>query len=95
MPKRRTRGASRRIVFQPATYRDVQRGVNQLVKAVRPTLGPRPRLVAIDNVDYHDKTPKLFDDGGTIARHIIQLQDRNQDMGAMLVRDLLTRGCAT
>ncbi len=27
-----------------------------LVDAVRPTLGPRPRLVAIDNVDYHDKT---------------------------------------
>ena len=81
----------RSVVFQPATRRGMQRGVNALVNAVRPTLGPRPRLVAIDNVDYHDETPKLFDDGGTIARHIIQLQDRDADMGAMLVRDLLWR----
>jgi chaperonin GroEL len=81
----------RSVVFQPTTYRGIQRGVNQLVNAVRPTLGPRPRLVAIDNVDYHDKTPRLFDDGATIARHIIRLQDPNEDMGAMLVRDLLWR----
>jgi chaperonin GroEL len=47
--------------------------------------------VAIDNVDYHDKTPRLFDDGATIARNIIQLQDPDADMGAMLVRDLLWR----
>ncbi|MGD9145244.1 MAG: chaperonin GroEL [Anaerolineae bacterium] len=81
----------RSVVFQPATHRGIQRGVNTLANAVRPTLGPRPRLVAIDNVDYHDKTPKHFDDGGTIARHIIQLRDRDADMGAMLVRDLLWR----
>ena len=81
----------RSVVFQPATHRGIQRGVNALVDAVRPTLGPRPRLVAIDNVDYHDKTPKLFSDGGTIARHIIQLRDRDADVGAMLVRDLLWR----
>jgi chaperonin GroEL len=65
--------------------------MNALANAVRPTLGPRPRLVAIDNVDYHSSTPQVFDDGGTIARHIIQLQDRNADVGAMLLRDLLWR----
>ncbi len=81
----------RSVVFQPATHRDLQRGVNVLANAVRPTLGPRPRLVAIDNVDYHSKTPKAFDDGGAIARHIIQLKDPNADIGAMLVRDLLWR----
>jgi len=81
----------RGVVFQPASQRGIQRGVNQLVNAIRPTLGPRPRLVAIDNVDYHDKTPQLFDDGGTIARYLIQLRDRDADMGAMLVRDLLWR----
>ena len=81
----------RSVVFQPATHRGLQRGVNELANAVRPTLGPRPRLVAIGNIDYHSATPKLFDDGGTIARHIIQLRDRNADVGAMLVRDLLWR----
>ncbi len=79
------------VVFQPATRRGIQRGLDQLVNAVRPTLGPRPRLVAIDNIDYHSNTPQLFDDGGTIARYLIQLQDREADMGAMLVRDLLWR----
>lgn len=81
----------RSVVFQPATHRGIQRGVNEMVNAVRPTLGPRPRMVAIDNVDYHSNTPKTFDDGGAIARHIIQLRDRDADMGAMLVRDLLWR----
>ena len=45
----------RSVVFQPATHRGLQRGVNALVNAVRPTLGPRPRLVAIANVDYHEQ----------------------------------------
>ncbi len=84
-------GARRRVVLQPATYQGLQRGVNQLANAVRPTLGPRHGVVAISGIDYHDKTPQLFDDGGTIARHIIQLQDRDADVGAMLVRDLLWR----
>jgi len=80
-----------RVVFQPATYRGMQRGINQLVNAIRPTLGPRPRVVAIDHVDYHDKTPQLLDDGGTIARLIIELPDRDADVGAMFLRDVLWR----
>jgi chaperonin GroEL len=80
-----------RVVFQPATYRGMQRGVNQIVDAIRPTLGPRPRVVAMDNVDYQDKTPRLLDDGGTIARMIIELADRDADVGAMLIRDVLWR----
>jgi chaperonin GroEL len=81
----------RRVVFQPATYRGMQRGINKIVEAIRPTLGPRPRVVAMDGVDYHDKTPRLLDDGGTIARLLIQLPERDEDVGAMLVRDMLWR----
>jgi chaperonin GroEL len=62
-----------------------------VVNAVRPTLGPRPRGVAIDNTDYYDQAPQFFDDGGTIARYIIRLGDKDADIGAMLVRDLLWR----
>lgn len=91
MARRKSKRATPGVVFQPATYRGFGRGISQLVNAVRPTLGPRPGVVAIDNVDYHDTGPQLFDDGGTIARHIIQLQDPDADMGAMLVRDLLWR----
>jgi len=84
MAQRRTQ----RVVFQPASYRGLQRGINQLVNAVRPTLGPLPRTVAIHHV-VTNKMPELLTKGGVIARRIIQLPDRDEDMGAMLVRHLL------
>lgn len=84
------RSKNRRVVFQPATYQGIQRGINQMVEAIRPTLGPRPRIVAIDRI-LDDRMPELLDDGGTIAKRIIQLPDRDEDMGAMLVRDFLCR----
>jgi chaperonin GroEL len=66
----------------------MQRGINQMVDVVCPTLGPFPRVVAIAQV-LSDKMPELLDDGGVIARRIIQLADRDEDMGAMFVRHLL------
>ena len=86
MPRARTR----RVVFQPATYRGLQRGIDQMVGAIRPTLGPRPRIVAIDRI-LDERMPELLDDGGVIAKRIIQLPDRDEDIGAMLVRDVLWR----
>jgi chaperonin GroEL len=79
---------TRRVVFQPATYRGMQKGIHQMVAAVRPTLGPLPRVVAIDRI-ASDKIPELLDDGGVIVRRIIQLAGRDEDMGAMFVRHLL------
>jgi chaperonin GroEL len=84
MPKSK----SQRVVFQPATYKGLQRGINQMVEAVRPTLGPRPRIVAIDRV-LDEKMPEMLDNGGIIARRIIQLADRDEDVGAMFVREML------
>lgn len=79
-----------RVVFQPAAYRGLQRGINQIVDAIRPTLGPRPRFVAMDR-GLRDKAPELLDSGGLIARRIVALPDRDADMGAMLLRSLLWR----
>src|SRR5512143_3602777 len=76
------------VVFQPAAYRGMQKGINQIVEAIRPTLGPRPRVVAVERMP-NDKAPELLDDGGTIARRIIQISDRDADVGAMYVRHLL------
>jgi len=59
-----------------------------MVDAVRPTLGPRPRIVAIDRI-LDKKMPEMLDNGGIIARRIIQLADRDEDVGAMFVRDML------
>jgi chaperonin GroEL len=86
MPRSRTR----RVVFQPAAYRGMQRGINQIAEAIRPTLGPQPRIVAIDRM-LGDKMPELLDDGGIIARRIIQLADRDEDVGAMFLREVLWR----
>jgi chaperonin GroEL len=88
--ERMTERQTQRVVFQPAAYRGMQRGINQIVKAVRPTLGPLPRVVAIDRV-VDSQMPELLDSGGTIARRIIELSDRDADMGAMFVRQVLWR----
>ncbi len=79
-----------RIVFQPKTAQGLRRGINQIADAVRPTLGPLPRLVAVSRADS-DKAPELLDNGGMIARRIIALGDRDADMGAMLMRQMIWR----
>ena len=85
-----SKSKTQRVVFQPATYQGMQRGINQMVEAIRPTLGPRPGIVAIDRT-IGEKMPELLDDGGVIARRIIQLADRDEDVGAMLIREMLWR----
>ncbi|MCL5994626.1 MAG: hypothetical protein M1546_01055 [Chloroflexi bacterium] len=86
MPKQ----TSRRVVFQPATYLGFQRGINQIVEVIRPTLGPLPRMVAIEPT-FRARTPELLDDGGVISRRITELPDRDEDMGAMFIRHVLWR----
>jgi chaperonin GroEL len=76
------------VVFQPDTTIGIQAGVNQLLNAIRPTLGPLPRTVAIQPA-VGGKTPELLDSGATIARRIIQIKNRDQDMGLMFARHML------
>jgi chaperonin GroEL len=78
------------VVFEARAREGMQRGVNQLVNAVRPTLGPFPRVVAVENTFRH-KTPELLDNAGVITRRIIELPDRGADVGAMLLRHMLWR----
>jgi len=81
---------TQRVVFQPAAYRGIQKGINWIANALRPTLGPFPRTVAIERLP-RDKTPELLDDGGVIARRIIELPNRDEDVGAMFIRHVLWR----
>jgi chaperonin GroEL len=78
------------VTKQPQSYRHLLRGVDKMVKAIQPTLGPLPRLVAVNSIQA-DRSPELIDDGGVIARRIIQLPDRDEDIGAMYLRHLLWR----
>jgi chaperonin GroEL len=68
----------------------MQRGVNALVNVLRPTLGPQHGMVAIDRV-VRGGAPELLDSGGVIVRRVLQLPDRDADMGAMFVRHMVWR----
>jgi chaperonin GroEL len=78
------------VVFQPETHLGLQQGVNLMIDAIRPTLGPLPRSVCIERV-LPGKPPEMLDSGGTIARRVPEIYGRNADMGAMFVRHMLWR----
>jgi len=77
------------VVFQPRAHQALKGGVDALVNLLRPTLGPHPRVVALEHVAQRDKAPEILDDGATILRRILQLPNRDMDMGAMLLRHAL------
>ena len=79
-----------RLLFQPQARDALKAGIDTIADAVRPTLGPRAGAVALDDAD-RGGSPELLDDGGAIARRIIQLPDRGADVGAMLLREALWR----
>ena len=62
-----------------------------MVNVIRPTLGPQPRIVAIDHEVGKSRMPELLDSGGLIARRIIEIKGRDADVGAMLIREVLWR----
>ncbi len=76
------------VVFQPRMARAFQAGINKIVDAIRPSLGPYPRAVAINRIGT-SRGPELLDNGGIIARRIIALPDRDEDAGAMYIRGAL------
>ena len=71
--------------FQPRVRQDLLRGIDLIVDAVRPTLGPFPRYVGVERTS-RDRAPELLSDAGTLVRRIIQIGDDAADAGAMLIR---------
>jgi chaperonin GroEL len=78
------------IVMQPQTYNDLKSGVALIAALIRPTLGPRPRMMALERFT-RTEAPELLDDGAMIARRIIEITPRGHDVGAMLLRHALWR----
>jgi chaperonin GroEL len=76
------------VVFQPRTSRAMKAGIDKLAAAIRPTLGPVHRFV-VNEKESRVGRPEFLDDGAVIARRIIQLPDRDEDMGAMYLRHVL------
>ena len=74
-----------KIIDQPQTQEALRRGITTLVSAIAPTLGPLPRRSVAQNLEKLE----LLDDGGVIARRIIALPEREDDVGAMLLRQVV------
>ena len=65
----------------------LERGVDKLANAVKVTLGPKGRNVVLDK-SYG--APTITNDGVTIAQEI-ELEDRFENMGAQLVKEVATK----
>ncbi len=65
----------------------LEAGVNQLADTVRVTLGPKGRNVVLDK---SFGAPLITNDGVTIAKDI-ELEDKFENMGAQLVKEVATK----
>ncbi len=78
---------AKEIKFGADARQVLESGVNQLADAVKVTLGPKGRNVVLDR-KY--TTPLITNDGVTIAKDI-ELEDRFENMGAQLVKEVATK----
>ncbi len=75
------------IRFAQDTRKSLEAGVNKLADTVKVTLGPKGRNVILDKMFG---VPLITNDGVTIAKEI-ELEDRFENMGAQLVKQVATR----
>lgn len=79
--------AARKLLFREEARERVRRGVDILAEAVKVTLGPRGRTVVIDR-DFG--APQIVNSGVVVAKSI-ELEDRFENMGAQLLREVAAR----
>jgi chaperonin GroEL len=82
--------AERFVLQPPAARAALVRGMAQMSRLLRPTLGPVARTVAVAPIVGHDP-PEVLDSAATIARRTLALSDPFESMGAMIVRHLVWR----
>ena len=75
------------IRFAQDTRKALEAGVNKLADTVKVTLGPKGRNVILDKMFG---VPLITNDGVTIAKEI-ELEDRFENMGAQLVKQVATK----
>src|SRR3989344_165185 len=79
--------ASKQVIFDQDVRNALKRGVDIVAGAVRVTLGPRGRNVAIDK---SWGSPTITNDGVSIAKEIT-LADKFENMGASIVKEVATK----
>ncbi|MBI2877283.1 MAG: chaperonin GroEL, partial [Candidatus Tectomicrobia bacterium] len=75
---------AKQLAFDEEARRKILEGVTKLTDAVRVTLGPKGRNVIIDK---KFGSPTSTKDGVTVAKEI-ELEDRFENMGAQMVREV-------
>ncbi|HJX70049.1 MAG TPA: chaperonin GroEL, partial [Dehalococcoidia bacterium] len=78
---------AKQIIFHEEARRALKKGVDILTDAVRPTLGPKGRPVALDK---KWGAPTVINDGVTIAKEI-DLPDPFENMGAQLLKQAASK----
>ena len=75
------------ILFGSNARSKMEAGINKLADTVKVTLGPKGRNVVLERA-YG--SPLITNDGVTIAREI-ELEDKAENMGAQLLREVATK----
>ena len=75
------------INFDIEARQKMEAGVNKLADTVKVTIGPKGRNVVLDR-SYG--APLITNEGVTIAKEI-ELEDRYENMGAQLVKEVATK----
>jgi chaperonin GroEL len=78
---------AKQIEFNEDARRSLKRGVDAVANAVKATMGPKGRNVALDR-KYG--APTVTHDGVTVAKEI-ELQDPFENMGAQLLKEAATK----
>ena len=79
--------SAKRIIYSTKAREAMLRGVNTLADAVKVTLGPKGNNVVLDK---SWGSPTVTKDGVTVAKEI-DLEDKFQNMGAQMVREVASR----
>src|SRR6476659_2412168 len=79
--------AAKQVRFSVDARDRMLRGVDILANAVRVTLGPKGRNVVLDK---SWGAPRITKDGVTVAKEI-ELEDKFENMGAQMVREVASR----
>ena len=75
---------AKQLLFEDEGRRKILRGVEQLARAVKVTLGPRGRNVVLDK---KFGSPTVTKDGVSVAKEI-ELEDPFENMGAQMVKEV-------
>ena len=79
--------AAKEIIFEQRAREQILAGINTLADAVKVTLGPKGRNVIIEK---SFGSPTVTKDGVTVAKEI-ELEDRFQNMGAQMVKEVASK----